>query len=251
VLKLRGSTSGAVNVVAQQATPVNGTWYTISGIATLPAGSGVIACDIFSAYADGATANSKALECQYALSVNLTTAFGAGNEPTAANMNVSLAAYAVTSWFTGTATLTSNTNPLTLTVDCLLDPWFTTLRAGVIKPESWFAMNDKVYKQAAARPTSGAAALTYYTPAVDMGTSRHKKKTFREILTGKGGTCLVTPVVDGTDGTAITFELPAATGVSRQRISTTGYRHSHKIQNVDGDPIEVNQVELDYRTNLS
>ena len=58
-------------------------------------------------YADAATANGKVMEVQYVLCIDLTAAFGAGNEPTAAEMDAILAYYA-NSWFNGTVNIATN-----------------------------------------------------------------------------------------------------------------------------------------------
>jgi hypothetical protein len=71
--------------------PIQNQWYTLSGIAQL----NVTTVDnvrpvIYSVYPDNATANSKIMQVDGAYGVyafNLTSIYGAGNEPTAAQMD--------------------------------------------------------------------------------------------------------------------------------------------------------------------
>lgn len=74
--------------LAQQLSPVVNTWYNLSGIATL---SGDYALGfrlyVLHSYESSAVANGKSLEVSNVLAIDLTAAFGAGNEPSKAQMD--------------------------------------------------------------------------------------------------------------------------------------------------------------------
>jgi prepilin-type N-terminal cleavage/methylation domain-containing protein len=82
--------------------PTINSWYTLSGVTTLASG-GVSTYNIQlgDAYADAATANGKSMEIKYVLAIDLTTVFGAGNEPTKAQMDAIMAGY-TNNWFFAT-----------------------------------------------------------------------------------------------------------------------------------------------------
>jgi hypothetical protein len=111
-----------------QSNPVSGQWYPVSSVVTIAAGStGNVLMFIGHYYADAATANGKILEVDGTYGVmlhNLTTTFGAGNEPTAAEMDALLADNGVT-YHDGAQVLTYQ-NYLTLTgpTDTGLDRFF-------------------------------------------------------------------------------------------------------------------------------
>lgn len=85
--------------------PVQNTWYKISGVLTQPSNvSGVIRLKLIHQYADSATANGKVMESKYIIAIDLTNVFGAGNEPTAAQMDRLLTQFP-NSWFNGTENL--------------------------------------------------------------------------------------------------------------------------------------------------
>lgn len=85
--------------------PVQNTWYKISGVLTQPSNvSGVIRLKLIHQYADSATANGKVMESKYIIAIDLTNVFGAGNEPTAEQMDGILAKF-TNSWFDGTKNL--------------------------------------------------------------------------------------------------------------------------------------------------
>lgn len=90
-------------------TPADGVYYTDSKIlTTAPGGSGNITIYMAHYYADAASSNGKIMEVQNYIVIDLTARFGAGNEPTAAQMDALLAAYAPTTlWFDGTQSIPS------------------------------------------------------------------------------------------------------------------------------------------------
>jgi hypothetical protein len=137
----------------------------------------------------------------------------------------------------------------TLTVDATLDPWFTTLKSGVVKPEYWFASGDDLYKYGNAIPSSSAPAMTYYIPSTDMGDASTIKYPTWLYITGKGGTCQITPVMDNAEGTALdAFELPSTTAVVKVQVSgLNGRIVGWKIASVGGDPIQIHNLEMIYR----
>jgi len=63
---------------ATQVSPVQNQWYSLSGVITNTSG---IRFRVMHAYVDPATANSKVMEAQNAVAIDLTALFGAGNEP--------------------------------------------------------------------------------------------------------------------------------------------------------------------------
>lgn len=75
------------------ASPVVGTWYTISGVVTAPNSGAASSMVVLAQYADAAAANGAVVEFRYPLAINLTATFGAGNEPTASEMDALLAKY--------------------------------------------------------------------------------------------------------------------------------------------------------------
>jgi hypothetical protein len=178
------------------------------------------------------------------LAIDLTEFFGAGNEPTAAEMDAMLLAYApTTAWFDDSAVLDVSANPAPLQVDATLNPWFTTLKTGVTKPEFWFGFNDMIYKYSNTFPTSGAPHMTYFTPSHDYGTAVRKKRVTTMKLTGSGGTVSVTPVQDGVEKTAKNIELPAT---RPSPFSVNGYVLGFKLENAGGDPIVIRDKEETY-----
>jgi hypothetical protein len=72
-----------------QLTPTINQWYDIYFNLTAPSTYQYLLMRMF--YADAATQNGKVMECQYAMQIDLTTAFGAGNEPTASEMYTMIA----------------------------------------------------------------------------------------------------------------------------------------------------------------
>ena len=99
LVQAQGSTGGVATTFITQASPVNGTEYQLSGIYTFDASkTGNIMCYIIHQYADAATANGKVMEVQNVLAFDLTTIFGAGNEPTATEMDDIIAQYGTTYW---------------------------------------------------------------------------------------------------------------------------------------------------------
>lgn len=67
--------------------PIQNTVYTLSGVISVGAGlTGNIRVWVRNYYADAATANGKVMEVQEVIAIDLTAIFGAGLEPTAAQM---------------------------------------------------------------------------------------------------------------------------------------------------------------------
>lgn len=87
--------------MAVEPTPTPGTWYTLSGRATLATTGADANLTFSSAYADAATAAGKVTEAKYAIAIDLTATFGAGNEPTKTEMDYLLSLYP-NNWFGGT-----------------------------------------------------------------------------------------------------------------------------------------------------
>ena len=78
-------------------TPIINTWYKLSGIFTATSYQSVV---INNAYINTATANGKTMDIQYITLIDLTAAFGAGKEPTLAEMDRLMARFP-NSWFDG------------------------------------------------------------------------------------------------------------------------------------------------------
>jgi prepilin-type N-terminal cleavage/methylation domain-containing protein len=76
--------------------PVQNQWYKITGISTSTQTTGYF--PIWHQYADAATANGKVMQVQNVLVIDLTATFGAGNEPTQAQMDTIMASYP-NNWF--------------------------------------------------------------------------------------------------------------------------------------------------------
>lgn len=78
--------TGMTTLTNSYSNPVNGTEYIRSSIFTLGAGgSGNVEFRLRHNYADAATANGKVMEVREAFVIDLTSLYGAGNEPTAAD----------------------------------------------------------------------------------------------------------------------------------------------------------------------
>jgi hypothetical protein len=90
---------GGVTSILQSAPTIN-TWYPLSVVITATDVS--TGFNMYHYYVDIATANGKVMEVQYALLIDLTTLFGAGSEPTAAQMDSYLGYEFTNSWFNGT-----------------------------------------------------------------------------------------------------------------------------------------------------
>lgn len=97
-VNMTGSTGGNV-LYFSQTTPTQNTVYTVSGITTCDATmTGNINIEFRHSYADATTANGKVMEVQNVMAFDLTAIFGAGNEPTAAEMDAILAADGTSYW---------------------------------------------------------------------------------------------------------------------------------------------------------
>lgn len=93
-LSLRGYIGGALATLLTS--PTMNTWYTASTTITAVSTNDVI--QLYHYYADAATASGKVMEAQQVLAIDLTATFGAGNEPTTAQMDTIMAGYP-NSWF--------------------------------------------------------------------------------------------------------------------------------------------------------
>lgn len=96
--------SGTTTSVGTISAPVQSQFYTIGTIFTQTDQSGAFTMILRSTYADAATASGKVMEAQYVEVFNLTAIFGAGNEPTAEQMDGIMAKF-TNSWFDGTKNL--------------------------------------------------------------------------------------------------------------------------------------------------
>lgn len=89
-LTIDGSTGGSL-AVDSQATPVNGTWYELSGIVTLDGTTtGVIRAKVTATYINAGTANGKVLFCEYMIIDNVSFSHSVGNEPSVAQYEADL-----------------------------------------------------------------------------------------------------------------------------------------------------------------
>ena len=79
--------------------PVQNQWYEAS-VVTVATGVSNLA-RLYHYYVDAATSTGKVMEIQRVLYLDLTAIFGAGNEPTAVEMDALLTKYP-NSWFNGT-----------------------------------------------------------------------------------------------------------------------------------------------------
>lgn len=127
------SGTGVYVTVKEVLLPTQDEWYDLSGVVTLP---DTIIGDyrvlVYQKYADSATQNGKVMEVKYASIVDATSTFGAGNEPTAAQLDTMFDAWG-TGWFDGTA----------------LVPWYDWLMAGGAAP----------YVEPAVRAVTGAEGV--------------------------------------------------------------------------------------------
>lgn len=87
-LDIRSSNEAVAIMAYSEPNPVQNQWYQLSGVVTLGATfTGLTVCPyLLHSYADAATANGKVMEVKKVLAIDLTSAFGAGYEPTAAQM---------------------------------------------------------------------------------------------------------------------------------------------------------------------
>lgn len=102
--------SGTTTELGSLSNPTINTWYNRSVAFT---GNGATEFRLYHAYADTATANGKVMESQYVAILDLTTIFGAGNEPTVKQMDVMMSRFA-NSWFDATPTQLSTIETLQL-----------------------------------------------------------------------------------------------------------------------------------------
>lgn len=96
---LRHSTGNQLSAVT--ASPVQNQWYTVSGVGTSGVATENIEIRLVHVYASAATANGKVMEVQGVLAIDLTAIFGAGNEPTSAQMDRWFTVFNI-SWFNTT-----------------------------------------------------------------------------------------------------------------------------------------------------
>ena len=73
------------DLLAIQSSPTENQWYELSGVYTALLDIVDLRVRLRHEYADNATANGKILQCEYAFAINLTSIYGAGNEPTEAD----------------------------------------------------------------------------------------------------------------------------------------------------------------------
>jgi len=78
-------------------TPLANTWYTTSAITTSTT-NGYPYFSIYNYYADAPTASGKVMQVKNVLAIDLTASFGAGNEPTQAQMDTIMSNYP-NNWF--------------------------------------------------------------------------------------------------------------------------------------------------------
>jgi hypothetical protein len=100
---IRDGTGGSVYADARIDTPAQDTLYPISAILTMGSLTNNIVLYYDSSYANSATQNGKVAQGQCFIAVDLTAAFGAGNEPTLAQFNDLLTQFP-SGWFNGTTT---------------------------------------------------------------------------------------------------------------------------------------------------
>lgn len=135
-----------------------------------------------------------------------------------------------------------------LPMQCVLEPWFTTLQTGVVQPYHWFASGSQIYRYAPTTSTSNAQAMQYYFPSTDFGASADTKDITWLYMTGRGGACRITPVVDNVkQTTSFNAELPATLGVVEVPVSgVMGKAIGWVMENVGGDPVEVHDFEMHF-----
>ncbi|SHI42156.1 hypothetical protein [Parasporobacterium paucivorans] len=98
--RLVGSTGGTA-IINGQSSPVANQWYTFNSVSVITNQAGVFQVGIGHQYAELAIALDKVAEVKYVLAIDLTATFGAGNEPSLAEMDAIMANYP-NSWFDGT-----------------------------------------------------------------------------------------------------------------------------------------------------
>lgn len=91
--------------------------YSASNVFTATTG-GSFSDGVTHTYADAATANGKVANVQYQLLIDLTALFGAGNEPTVAQMDALMAQFP-NSWFDGTKNIAENDMLMQQLLRCL------------------------------------------------------------------------------------------------------------------------------------
>lgn len=92
-----GATSGSELTVEQVNSPTQNTWYEFNGIVTLTDQTGATQLRCSQVYGDADTANGKVMEIKEVRAVNLTSVFGAGNEPSVTECDAIFK-----DWFSGT-----------------------------------------------------------------------------------------------------------------------------------------------------
>ena len=101
--QIDGSSGGTNNYFVNVTNPVQNNWYQSSGIATVGSDfTGNVRLVLLHIYADAATANGKVMEVQQVLVIDLTSLFGAGNEPTTQQCDEMF------SWFDGSIRMNLN-----------------------------------------------------------------------------------------------------------------------------------------------
>ncbi|NJD04666.1 MAG: hypothetical protein FIA99_19175, partial [Ruminiclostridium sp.] len=95
-ISIDGSTGG-IDAYTYQESPAPNQWYLISTIYTTTDHTGNVLIRLRETYPDAATANGKVMEVKEVMAIDLTSRFGAGNEPDAATC-----ASRYANWFDGT-----------------------------------------------------------------------------------------------------------------------------------------------------
>jgi len=94
--RIVGSTGGTVQYALNQANPVQNQWYPFSAVLTNPANAtGFIKVQVMHVYADNATQSGKVMEVMEVMAFELTTEFGAGNEPDAPWCDTNIAPFII------------------------------------------------------------------------------------------------------------------------------------------------------------
>ena len=98
--------AGTNTTIFQQNTPVQNAWYRLSGILAQTDQAGTMTLIARANYASAGAASGQVVQFSNIIALDLTAVFGAGNEPTAAQMDAYLA-YWSNSWFDGSVNLTT------------------------------------------------------------------------------------------------------------------------------------------------
>lgn len=167
--------------------PTKDTWYEIATIVNASGSYGLMT--MYAVYPTSAEALGKRSEYRLVTAINLTQVFGAGNEPTKAQMDALLAIYP-NSWFDGTVNLAENKRiipfllkRLELKADKAQEAWITPTFANGYTGDLKFCKNqfgDVIFKGGVIAgtfnqtiftlPTGYRPAITTYIPASTSST---------------------------------------------------------------------------------